>query len=279
MKNSCLDLLPQSANAIIRDTQMKKQIVNLILYFTKTMIEALKEFYLRKNYHHFDPHVGETACQIRAYCFLELSNKKYTQKKITNRLDKLTQIYEALISTLPNYPFHNNGSTISDWIFKVNAYFKISPTELFLTQCYFLTKFKKKSSNSDFKIDCEIISKTLAISRKLSKKVVRAIQLSIANYSCKKIALLLDKLKISKLEKQIFISLIKHDDDDRLVLPCYFFTKILLRDLLFQRLPILLISHRKGRAYKKRSFLFYDHDLNPKRFVLVSESNLNPQIL
>lgn len=73
---SIVDLLPQNNLALVRNSKLAFEILKMVYNITSLLVDCLSKFYIRKQYQYFDPHVGDTACQIRAYAFVLLSKKK-----------------------------------------------------------------------------------------------------------------------------------------------------------------------------------------------------------
>lgn len=71
---SILSLLPQSPETQIPTHLKFSKVLKLLRFFTSKLINALESFYIKHNVHEFDPHVGETSCQIRAYQVLVFSS-------------------------------------------------------------------------------------------------------------------------------------------------------------------------------------------------------------
>lgn len=73
---SIVDLLPQNNFSLVRNSKLAFEILKMVYNITSLLANCLSKFYLRKQYQYFDPHVGDTACQVRAYAFVLLSKKK-----------------------------------------------------------------------------------------------------------------------------------------------------------------------------------------------------------
>ncbi len=82
MKLTSLCFLHQARQSLLTTCEMKIKILHLIAFFTKTAIDALNNFYFKKDFSKFDPHVGETLCQIRAYKIVMLSSKVRDKVKL-----------------------------------------------------------------------------------------------------------------------------------------------------------------------------------------------------
>ena len=171
--HSCLELLIQSKDSMVRNNEMRREIISFLSFVVKKMSDALKLFYIEKKYASFDPHVGDTACQIRASYLTLLATTSKEKQTILLRIKELHCISEQLIlSEVTTNPGKNNEYTIHELIEKLKLHFYISVEEKILFQSYFLTLFKKETPSNIY-IDFDVISTTLNVSRKFSKKLAR----------------------------------------------------------------------------------------------------------
>jgi hypothetical protein len=74
-EKSLLDLLPKGGNSLVDSLQNEGKYLRRILFLIQEAEEGIQHF-LKGNLSHFDPHVGDTACQIRAYYFALLWTKR-----------------------------------------------------------------------------------------------------------------------------------------------------------------------------------------------------------
>lgn len=242
MKYSILNLFFQAEESIIRDSKMRNNTVNFFQYIIKTLKNAISLFYLQENYQYFDPHVGDTACQIRACLFTELAMNDKDWNVVLEKIKLLDIIEKRIILFSKNMEINdrNNKDTLKNFADKIGIDMLISETEKIIYEAYFLTIFKIETENGSSVIDFDKISRSINISRKLAKKLTRHYQLSIANYSCRKI---LDwSSKSSIIDPFILMNLIKKDDDDREVLPCYLYSKIIYGYALKKGINIIIQS-------------------------------------
>lgn len=257
---TCLDCLPQNSNAIIRDYKMRKQVLGMILTVLNTVIEALEKFYIQRSYEEFDPHVGETGCQLRACIHVLLS---VGREDVEHRLEELANVEKKIscyITKLEASVVHekNNIATISEYLANLGFLFTLEKTEKFLLESYFLTKFKHTAIDGSSYICHDLIKSALSISTKSSKKLVRYYQISLANFSVNYIFFFSEELQWCERKKHLLKQLEKNDDDDRRVLPCYIYTHILLDYLLFKNRPILVISEVINNNHTYEVPLYFD---------------------
>lgn len=270
MAYSCLDLIPQQAYSLVRNHKMQIQLVRLVHDLVGLLIEALELFYLKNQYDLFDPHVGETACQIRACYFLDLASLG-DLKTINHRIEALNKIKLNLLSVhqwVVNQQIEiaNNQLSIQDFFIKISCHFSLTQHEIFLVKSYFLTVFKYQISSTETYIDYADIASTLLVSRKFSKKLVHYYQVSIARYSCQYI---MDICSESEA-KDVISSCYQCDDDGRSVLPCYLFSKILFDHLLKSQALILIQIKRTGL---NSDGIILNYDIEVKKLSLLESNN------
>ncbi len=265
MKYSCIDLLPQSSETLVRNNNMRIQLINSLFYMTHYLIIALRNFYLERQYYQYDPHVGETSCQIRAYENLRLSRTPYKSANLIRRLEQLMKIHEHIKTLNKKNQCGHNCQITTDSLFKQNdCFFEISETELFLVASYFLTEFKNTDKQGITYINHNAVSESLKITRKLSKKIVRHFQQTLALASCKTIFSWAAEAAYPTNELDVLKNLQLYDDDARPVLPCNFFTKIMLLHLIRKQMPILIVINRHNIFQNKKTILLFNPALSNK---------------
>jgi len=86
---SVLKLLPYSKKALLTCPKDRVKVIYLIDYFMNIAIECV-DCICEGNFNMFDPHVGDTACQIRAYQLQLIANNIYRSSELPE-LFKLKQ--------------------------------------------------------------------------------------------------------------------------------------------------------------------------------------------
>lgn len=260
MEFSCIDLLPQASTAIVRDSHMREQTLKLMHSLTKFTIHALEKFHLHKQYEDFDPHVGETACQIRAYILLLTS--KTTDLDLFHKkrqlISTINKNLEHALTNLKNTHLPNNQLTIETFLKQNEFYYELNDEEILITTSYFLTEFKEKEPDGSTYINHDKIADHINSPRKLAKKLTRQFQLILAQLSCQKIFQWGQEITYPNEQLNILKKLQLFDDDARSVLPCYYFTKILFHHLLKKALPIIvIITHKNNVSSNQICLLSY----------------------
>lgn len=237
---SAIELLPQNASAMVRDTKMRLEIISLYHGMISFLIESLYNFYIDKQYHFFDPHVGETACQIRAGLYLFMINKKINTQVILDRIFFLKELIKQIIAAANNVVMHkNNSESIEDIITNNNLDFKISHDEIFLCTSYILTIFKDMI-NRDIYVSSDRLSAKLKISKKLSKKIIYKFQKIISFTSCLFINFICQKNKHNIYNQINLTKMIKIDDNSRFVYPCFLYSRYIFEYIAYLNISILV---------------------------------------
>lgn len=264
MKTTSLCLLHQTPTSLLTTTETKLKVLVNLSFLIKETIVALKKFQ-EKNFEKFDPHVGETSCQIRAYMLfllqLRLNNKSYvnTLKKEIKKLEVLHKIamqqaidFQVVLDQKNNRNNTHlfNHQELQTFLRDRDLVFTISDEAIFLMQSYFLTKFKGKMIYGDSYIDHKKICQEMQIARKLSKKIVHYYQSQVAKSSTQFIFNLLHDLSTCYDLSFILRKLNYRDDDARSVLPCYPVIKIILQHMLKNQCPMLIIAKRQFQETK-----------------------------
>lgn len=256
MKSNSLCLLHQEPNALLTTIEVKLKVLLNLNFFIRETIIALKAF-LERDFTQFDPHVGETSCQIRAYMvFLlqaKLSERSYLSN-LKNEIKKLEVVHRVAIQQIVDFQLALNSKNnrtlfnqeeLQNFLQDRSLIFSLSDEAVFLMRSYFLTRFKSKTICGDSYINYEKICQDMQITRKLSKKLVRYYQLQLAKNSTQFIFNLLHDLPEFYDLSSILSYLNYADDNNRLVLPCYPVVKIILQHMLKNQCPVLILVERQ----------------------------------
>lgn len=254
---SIIDLLPQNNMAVVRDTKMIFEILKATYNVIALLIDSISKFHIDKQYQHFDPHVGESACQIRAYMCIILARKKYSSTYILERIEILnTYLYKLneIIHAKINYK--NSSHSIVELIKKYDCYFDVSWEECFLFKSYFLTIFKREHLQETY-ISSHDVATTFIISKKLAKKIIHRYQYHLSEISCSFIEHIASELNINKKNSPNFVSSVLNDDDGRMVYPCFFYSKIIFMHMKKTNCPILLIVETIDNGHIKKDYILF----------------------
>jgi len=276
MKFTCIDLLPQSVDTILKNIKMKKSILAAMHFLLQELIDALDCFYLKRAYHLFDPHVGETCCQIRALMFLlldqernpnmnfyvdRISELKSIQVRFSNRLDELTQ----------GETQHNNQLNLVVFLKRLDCLFVITDTERFLIQSKFLTRFKYRVGDWDTYLDYDKICAEMNVKKKWAKKISRYYQICLTRDSSLSVYRWAKEVHPVPTYADLIMEMQLYDDDNRAILPCYCLNEIILMKIRQQELPVMVIHERQSDVGHSISTMFFISDKCTGEFKLVTE--------
>ena len=113
-----------------------------------------------------------------------------------------------------------------------------------MIRAYFLTRFTYKNSNGNTFIDFEQVYKELNCSKTLGKKIIRNQQATLAEYSCQSVFEWYIENNRKTLSIELLQKMLRKDDDNRPVLPYYYFTQILWYNITQHQYPVLIIVNR-----------------------------------
>ena len=254
---SIADLLPQDNLALVRDSKVAFEMLKMLYKVINLLAECLGKFYITKQYQYFDPHVGENACQIRAYAFFILSKRK-DHNAVIERIHFLNIILEKLREILSmQFNYKNNSYTVVEFIKKYECYFSVEWDECFLCKAYFLTLFRKVSGEATY-----TCSYTLAnffkISRTASEKMIHQYQLHLARMTCEFIKAIAWDLNIKENSNSSIISSVLIDDDKRMVYPCFFSSKLIFLHMQKMGCPVLIILKTTTDNDSRTDLILYD---------------------
>lgn len=235
-----MDLLPQHPHSIIVDPKTCHETLVLLHSLMVLLIDGLRKFYIEKDYSYFDPHVGENACQIRAYILMLLS-KKHNINKANERIHLLSQkinSIENLLKTKIVYQIDGKNLKIIELLHKYNLVSKLYTDEVIVYKSYFLTFFRKKYDDNFF-IDDVFISAYLQISRRMSKRITHQYQVFLSKISCIFIKKLSTDLGFSRSDYANLLAPMY--SDGKMVYPCFFYSKVLFLHMIKNKKSILIV--------------------------------------
>ena len=151
---SVLTLFPYAPNTLLVTRQVKFKVLNFLDFFLEHMLETIELFCVEQRYEQFDPHVGETLCQIRGYHILwlaqqaELHSKlKQAQtilleikSKVSESLNLFKQSFEKYSKTLHGQL--NNHEAVQEFLVQYQLEFFVPLDLVYLVACLILTKFR-----------------------------------------------------------------------------------------------------------------------------------------
>jgi hypothetical protein len=272
-----LSLFPHLPETLLNSQLKKLNVLKLLKFFLEELLETLFLFNLKKM-NHFDPHVGDTLCQIRAY-----KNLLLTAKTFVNQGEELKKNYESAKQSVYEFELliKKNGKyskeldeseKIFDFLLRKNLLFNVDSDLIFLVQEKILTDFSITDKGISKGIDYNKFSQKASISKSLSKRIIHCYQKHLAKYSCYFVLQLMNELPEQRNLKNYLIMFQKTDQDGRMMLPCYEVTKTLFRHLLLNRGMLLLIIDRKSIRETDSFHLFFMSNAERTEFILVNNA-------
>lgn len=276
------DFFYQDPGSLIRGRKEGEGVLKILLFSLKKFKEALIRFYVDRDADSFDPHVGDTCCQVRAYSLLQLSKKTLSPESLRCKLASLKQkvdlvergiqsglLYEFILQSKPS---------ISHLVEYLGPLELINADDWFLFCCYFLTEFKTETSYKDTRIDYNYTSLSMGASRKASKKLIRHYQRLLSKKSCDHILSWSSEIYKDDKENNILRLLLKEDLDGRSVMPCFFGSKIIFDHICASNQCVLFEVNRINEGFSRKSliivkkgvsFLFKGASKNPTETCLL----------
>ncbi len=277
-----LNFLPQSPNALVNDAKFVLRLLNLIHFFAQQTIITIKDFMCRR-YYKFDPQVGENLCQIRAYkiFLLSFSDDKELEKDILQKkINEVESIDKAVLWHINEFEnlqskkdkYKSNQGKLASFLSQKGMIYKLSSSLYFLCISHFLTRFKKIDGYAVY-IDYEKLRDKSGMSKHFSRRIIHNFQVYLAEFSSEFILKLVPEVpKLNELCKFI-AELQYYDDDNRMVLPCYYVTKILLGHCLYKRKFTLSIIADRYLNNKLIDFVYLIFEVTKDGYISLIKKN------
>lgn len=229
---SLMDFLPYSDASALE--KIKIRVLDFIGFFCSQIIETISCL-IENKYHEFDPHVGESLCQIRAYMILLIyGNNNSTHKKnmlidLFNKFRKIRNKSTRLIDQIKKNIYTGEEDE------KLTCYLSKNDLNLFFTKelyvlvlCLMLAKYKQVDSYGE-SINYKRLKKDTGMSKYILRKIVHRYQIELSLISCEFIEKISSDLPNKKSRLEALKLLRKVDDDSRQVLPCHLVMDIIMK--------------------------------------------------
>lgn len=275
MEHSVINLLPQDSQTTVDNIKLFKKFLVQIYNTITLLMDSLDKFYIAHDYSYFDPHVGESACQIRAYMFFLISKTdrmKEAKEKI-NSLNLKKTYLSNIIKNLEQIYCSEKTDTLSALVKKYDIDFTISQEECFIFKSYVLTSFKIKAVHG-YEVSRPLLRKFLMASKWCARKTIQKYQLSLSRWSCAFIKSLVDKLGFESNEYKNILNSVKYDERERMIYPCFFSSKIIFLHMMKMKCPVLAIYEDENMS--NRSFVLFSEGSNVGKLVGKIDDGINP---
>lgn len=263
MYQNSINLLIQSPNSVMSDNKIKAQILALKSSLLDHLEVAMYEFFISKDLSHFDPHVGENFCQVRACQVLSLINtftaKNYSEHYINERITNIRRVKESIKSTLLSLDEHIiirryqpqsvriqlTDKTLKKFLEDNACTCELYEHEIFLLHLYILSHYKKINNVGDVTIDYSKIQDVFKISKTSSLKLIHKYQLHVSDWTCQFVKQIVESSPKLGYLTNILDRLERLDDDGRRMLPLFLTTEILVDNLLCTNATVIVFVERK----------------------------------
>lgn len=237
-----IDLFHQDHNMIVHDTTTKIRLINQLAFLCKHARDTLNDF-ARGRLHAFDPLAGDAGCQLRAYIAIQL----YKQKEILFDFDYLDCFWHSLelhcteiASWLANAASPKTRMSLTTFLTHHGLKRSISLPMFYLLLARLLTIYNPINEHGLApSLGLEQIASALCESKKYVERLCRYYQQQLSRLTCFYITQLAAYLKDSRLLNTVTL-LIRTDESNRDIFPCYLGMHIILAHALRDKVDILL---------------------------------------
>ncbi len=254
-----IDLLPGSPNKVLKKSIDKVHLFQIYIYFAKVAISAAETF-LAGDLSQFDPHVGDTACQIRAYRTLQLSQSPRTKltlealiKKLNQIIDNIASMNVNIVANTPKSPFISSRQFITMHGLDV----PFDEESIFVFTAFFLSKYTHV--NDAIRVNTEIkfpslYEEVFFCSRSSLYRYIIKLQRILSEDSCNFLKFLsLHNQKITSLTTLV-VDTLWLDEMGRYTVPSFLSGYIILTSLISSSTNIMLLCKMKNKDYLRIAF-------------------------
>lgn len=267
-----IDLLPYEPRVKIFEKELEKRILSLIALILQELIESIQDFYLKNKFTAFDPHVGESLCQIRACKLLDIYFESGVSTAVIAEQKEFVTQLQSLLSKTRNL-LDQNHDEVLDWDTTVASYLNkhqlnilISHDLFFLMISRFLTKFRKINELENTMIDYSKLISSWKVSKNICRRIIHQYQKHLSRYSYEYIERKASQTQV--IDSEFLRKLKQEDDDARCTLPCYLVTKVLLADLKEKNANMLFVVRNEHTL--KLTTLFFKYNNIEEKFISCS---------
>ena len=220
-----LDLLPQKRDSRLPNLDAALRLLKRIDFFVEQACEAMSRL-SSNQWSFFDPHVGDTACHLRAFMnlniyTLQLINLEFCQK-MSEMLASEKEAIKRISLSLSKNEFPKNKLTIDEFLTQNNLKLEFPRFFFYLISAYTLsfTIGCGKKEDERNTIDYNSVADFIGESRKYVDKLCHHLQRRIAEMSCDFLIKICNDLQGSQAKKSLIQRTCK-DRRGRWVVPCF----------------------------------------------------------
>lgn len=250
--NSLLDLLPKGGASIVDSLANETKFFRRFLFLIQEAEEGIQHF-LKGDLFHFDPHVGDTACQIRAYYFALLWTKR---KEVFPSLEKdLTQLktYAEKMTILMDQCSRNlhrplRPTSLDIFLEKLGVDLKLSEQGLILTISHLLSKYRWVDEEgisqtiNEFQIESAALDTGTFIKTFVRHLQQRLSEISTDFVKAQSLELVNEKVDFYS-HPEVLNCLYQRGDFNRSVYPCLATVEVIVKSIQYvSKIPIALLT-------------------------------------
>jgi len=250
---------------------------HLLLVAAEQAIASIRQ----KELKHFDPLVGENACQIRAVKLaLIFSKKTYDCDKLLGKVLAAKTLSEKFQNTLPELLSQN--TSLQDLLTNENFSVSLTYGEFFLIKSYLLTKVKvsepfrnEKPLVKNERTDTKKIKEISSVGSMFADNLVRNLREYMSTLSVHFVQNISKKFSCSmKMVSDQFLIAYKRLQ----CLPCFWTTRLLMRQALSSSIPLVMIVQQKASDlyYKAVQNVVLFFRATPEGYQPIDPSSLPP---
>jgi len=263
---SLLELLPKLGTAIVDSLKNETKYFRRLLFLIQETEETIHHF-LSGNLSHFDPHVGDTACQIRAYYFALMYQKKTEITPELERAKNLLQKYAEQLMIAMDQGARNlhrplRPKPLAQFLNELDLSFTLPENALVLSIAHILSKYRWVDEEGiSNRIDTLYLQRSLMESRSFIEEFLENLQQRFAQISVDfllNLSSLLQQFRIPLCSTPEFLMHSSTKDFlKRVQVPCLSTFEILIKSLELQRtIPIALVVSFLGENTQQAYFFF-----------------------
>ena len=263
-----LELLPNNRDSLLLSPTEKARLLSQLSNLATFTINAAKTF-INNHPNKFDPHVGETLCQIRAYKTILLFRNHQQLKSLFNL--EITQIHQMKANIFHLRKKYKNViksqkdiMSIDDFVAQCALPVSISDELTFLVSSYILTTFSQRDADNIPQAICRsTLKRVFNESNTFCTRFIRNIQRYLAEDSCAFIKALCKDMETPDDNLLLIKAFLKISENGKPVLPAFLTMRILLEHMKTTATPLVLRLHIPNLENKTcQIILCYEPDRN-----------------
>ncbi len=294
--DSLLDLLPKGGNSLVDSLQNEEKYLRRLLFLIQEAEEGIQHF-LKGNLSHFDPHVGDTACQIRAYYFALLwQEREVHTPPLEKDRSQLRQYAEKIMIVLERSQQgiyrDKRPVRLDTFLEDLGVSLKLSELGLILTISHVLSKYRWMDEEGiSQRLDYLRMQRDLRESNLFVKNFLRHFQQRLSLISVQfilKLAEALSDLEDFTAKPEVLNYLLCQGDENRSLLPSFATLEVILKHMRYcSKIPVVFSLSLMSQSSLLQKELYVEpigdqwvmRDLRPLEFsamLIDREGHINP---